>query len=269
MPNNQYIERNVAICKKNFFGMIDYPYLQKYIEPPKVDEDKIRFLYSMLYSVIPKEELEVYALAAMLVDASLNTHDRVSLNKINSDFVKKNRQLTVLGGDYYSSLYYRLLSENDYVPMIHLFALSIQTINEYKMVLYNNEYLSYDEVKESVANIESALLVNMANFYEMAEWVPVIKEFFFLKRFLNETEEMLISRKKPIIRAVFYERFGNKYRLETNADVEALRYACEYKIEETKETLITNLRNLAINPTFIDRFLEKQLRVKEKVAEEG
>lgn len=269
MPRNQYIETYVAECKKNFNGMIDHPYIQKYVDPPTVDEDKIRFIFLMLSNVLPKEELNDYALAAMLVDASLSTHDKVSLKKINSDYVKKNRQLTVLGGDYYSSLYYRLLSINDYVPMIHIFALSIQTINEHKMILYNNNILPYEQVKESIANIEAALLLNMAEHYGMTAWREIIKEYFFLKRFMSETEQLLLNKKKPIIQAVIHERFGNEYSFGDVIDVQKLQFACELKIENTKDNLLKKLREVTQEVTFIDHFIEDTRNFKEKVAEEG
>lgn len=269
MPRIKYIEKNVAECKKNFNGMIDHPYLQKYVQSPIVDEDKIRFIFSMFRDLLPNDETHVYALATMLVDASLNTHDLVSLNKINSEYVKKNRQLTVLAGDYYSSLYYSLLAQNDYVPMIHIFAVSIQMINEHKMILYNNDDLSYEAVKESIAYIESSLLINMAEHFQMSEWVDIIKEYFFLKRLMKESEEIVVSSKKPILQSIFQENFGQNYALNGSIDLQKLQYACEEKMDETKEDLLKHLRKVTDETTFIDQFLENTNNFKEKVAEEG
>lgn len=268
MPRSNYLEGNVSECKNNFNGMIDHPYIEKYVERPMIDEDKVRFIYSMLSRFLPEKEIEVYALSALLVDASLDTHEKVSLSNINSDQIKKNRQLTVLGGDYYSSLYYHLLSQNGNVSMIKVFTYSIQEINEHKMNIYINESLSYSEVKESISSIESILLQNIAEHYKLYDWIQVIREFFFLKRLLNEKSQWSYGSTTPIIRSICNEKSNSM----DSMDYKQIQFACNVKIEESKDLILKYMQSLDLNTTFIDDYIEQYVipnSYTEKVAEEG
>ncbi|WP_100407205.1 heptaprenyl diphosphate synthase component 1 [Bacillus solitudinis] len=258
---NQFNDKVLEV-KKSFYNLIKHPYLQKYIAEPKVDEDKLHFLYAMLGDRLPKKDIKVFSLAALLVYAALDVHESVSLHKIDTDSVRKNRQLTVLAGDYYSSLYYYLLAEGDYIPMIRVYSHSIQQINELKMNVYEKSSLSYDETQEHVTTIESILMQNIAEHYKLPVWKEVLKDFFYLKRLLFEKNEWIEGRKLPIIHSIIRE---------TSHVDDVLEY-CEEKIEHVKDRLLKTGRDLNIFEGFLIEHVDRLIgssAYKEKVAEEG
>lgn len=115
-----------------------HPYFINYIEEPFIDEEKIALLYGALKSAnLHIEQIEHYVVTIMLVQIALDTHERVS-NKAGEEEIEfhKCRQLTVLAGDYYSGLYYYLLSMNRDIVLIRALAEGIKEINEHKIMLY-------------------------------------------------------------------------------------------------------------------------------------
>ena len=63
-------------------------------------------------------EKDTYITAIMLMYIALDTHDNVSNTNVMMRTVYKCNQLTVLAGDYYSGLYYKLLAKLGDIKMI-------------------------------------------------------------------------------------------------------------------------------------------------------
>ncbi|WP_088102215.1 heptaprenyl diphosphate synthase component 1 [Halalkalibacter urbisdiaboli] len=252
----------VKEIKQSFYQLTRHPYIQKYVAEPTIDEDRLRFLYAMLGNKLPNKEVKVFTLSALLVQAALDVHEAVSLHKIHTDSVRKNRQLTVLAGDYYCSLYYYLLAEGKHLPMIRVYSHSIQQINELKMNVYESNHLSYLETQNQIASMESLLVQNIAEHFQLPVWKEVVSDFFYLKRLLFERSEWLEGRKQPIIEAMIRE---------TSHIDEVLSY-CEQKIEQIKDRLLTKGQNLQMFEGFlidhVDRLIGSSA-YPEKVAEEG
>src|SRR5690625_2804939 len=126
----------VAEAKEKFYTLTKHSFLKAYSTDPTIDDDKVRFLYAILQKKLPKKDTDMFVISSLLVQAALDVHESVTLNDVTSDFLRKNRQLTILAGDYYSSLYYYLLAENEHLPLLSVFSNTIQKINEYKMSIY-------------------------------------------------------------------------------------------------------------------------------------
>lgn len=262
------LQDRVSDYKNTFYSMTHHVYLNKYICQPTVDEQKLFIITAMLSEKLPKKEIKTYALSALLVDAALNTHDLVSQSKIHNDYIKKNRQLTVLAGDYFSSLYYMLLAKSGNLPMIKIYSATIQKINEHKMNVYQNEVIPYSQVKKDVSSIESLLLQNIADYFQLEHWKSVIQEFFFLKRLIFERNEWEQGRKLPIIRSLIHENNAITGKVEK----EVITQICNEKIEESKKHLEYLLKNNSTIQSWITQQLNTWIepaRFGEKVAEEG
>ncbi|MGO4888123.1 heptaprenyl diphosphate synthase component 1 [Anaerobacillus sp. MEB173] len=263
--------------KDRLYKRLQHPYLMKFIDPPFVDDDKFFFLYTMLQdNEESKECIKEYVLTTMLVQAALDTHEKVSLSTISTNVIKKHRQLTVLAGDYYSSLYYYLLSKIDDITMIRILALSIKEINESKMSFYKNDQ-SLHESFNNIRMIETDLLQKVADHYNISNWKSILGEFFLLKRLLGERKQLAIGHYGPLMSKISQEHFGQQRRKKTHLfqqeQFDQLLQMCDVYIERSRETLLNQLHPYQSLHSYIHErveqlFVEAGL-IKEKVAEEG
>lgn len=169
-----------------FNTSIKHSYLQTYLEDPLVDKDQVAFLLYMLEEKnLDSTYVNQCIIATLLVQAALDTHEKVNDETLTGDLSTKKRQLTVLAGDYYSSLYYYILSKINDVALIQLLAKSIQQINEAKMNMYKDGVKHVRASKEDAKVIDSALLSNIANHHQLPEWAKLVEEFFYFKRLVN------------------------------------------------------------------------------------
>lgn len=181
-----------------------HPYFINYIEEPFIDEEKIALLYGALKSEnLHIEQIEHYVVTIMLVQIALDTHERVS-NKAGEEAVEshKRRQLTVLAGDYYSGLYYYLLSMNRDIVLIRALAEGIKEINEHKIMLYQKAHETMDDIMESVVTIESALLQKTCDHFHVSRWKPFITYVLGKNRLQKECELHADKQHSPVFQAV-------------------------------------------------------------------
>ncbi|KYG32855.1 heptaprenyl diphosphate synthase component 1 [Alkalihalobacillus trypoxylicola] len=264
MVNMKQVNENIYEIKQSFLDFTKHPYLNQYIKTPQMDEDKLSLLFAMLSQHFSVKKAKLVTLSALLLQAALDIHEKVSLHKIQSDTVKKERQLTVLAGDYYSSLYYNLLAKEKCIPMIQIFSRSIQEINESKMNIYEKGSLyngNIEEFEKEVSAIESKLLQNIAGYFSEIKWISVVDEFFFLKRLLAENEDRKKGLKRPLMKA-YIDAYGNK-------EIETI---IESKVENLKASLIKKGQELSSFDGLFAECLERldtTTLYHNKVAEEG
>lgn len=107
---------------------------------------------------VPREEGEQILSAMLLMYHGLALHEDVPDGQVAPDTVG---QLTVLGGDYYSSLFYRILAEAGRIDLIGRFAHAVAKMQEAKVSLYSFACSdAYEEQRyiTDVLTIEGALL---------------------------------------------------------------------------------------------------------------
>ncbi|PHA03611.1 heptaprenyl diphosphate synthase [Bacillus pseudomycoides] len=188
--------------KEQLYEKLRHPYFIKYIEEPVIDEKKIAFLYSVLKSAnLHRKQIEHYVVTIMLVQIALDTHEKVS-NKEETDGFHKRRQLTVLAGDYYSGLYYYLLSMNHDVVLIRALAEGIKEINEHKIMLYQQTYETIEEMVSSLGMIESALLQKTCNHFQVTNVKSTINNMLVIARLQTEYQMFLKKESSPVFMAI-------------------------------------------------------------------
>lgn len=173
---------------------VRHDFLWKNIDKPVVDEDKL-FILSKL---VPKsasysnKERDVYIITTMLVQIALDTHELVSDDRCAENvYTDLETQLHVLAGDYYSGLYYYLLSEIEDFQFINKLATAIKAINELKMKIYYKEYNNFNEYVDLKVQIDSLLLDKVAAFFNQLHLVDSIKQWFYLSLLLKEKNHLL------------------------------------------------------------------------------
>ena len=195
------------------------------------------FLYAALKSAnVHKEQIDHYVVTIMLVQIALDTHEKVSNKEeeeINGNH--KCRQLTVLAGDYYSGLYYYLLSMNRDIVLIRALAEGIKEINEHKIRLYQKGYQTVDEILESVMTIESALLQKTCDHFQLPHWKSFASYVLGGNRLQQEYDMYTEGQHAPVFQAV-------RETLE-NGDDRSVERVCKKWLEEIHQKESIFLRN--------------------------
>lgn len=183
------IMENFAYIVKRIENAIDHPTLSRYIQKPNIDHDHIWFLYGMFAENGTYANMDDYITSICLVHLALETHDLIRLRPEKNDQERKDRQLTVLAGDFYSAQYYQLLAKQADFPMIKQVSEAIQTINEMKTSFFNQK-LPGQRLLELIKNIESTLLLNVAKTLNLPKWNDLISDYFFVTRLIKERQNL-------------------------------------------------------------------------------
>lgn len=218
------IYRGYAGIKEKLMEKLRHPYFINYIEEPFIDEEKIALLYGALKSAnLHIEQIEHYVVTIMLVQIALDTHERVS-NKAGEEEIEfhKCRQLTVLAGDYYSGLYYYLLSMNRDIVLIRALAEGIKEINEHKIMLYQKAHETTDDIMKSVVTIESALLQKTCDHFQLSHWKPFITYVLGGNRLQKEIQLYADKQHSPVFQAM-QDALGDKAEVVINGWMMELR----------------------------------------------
>ncbi|MRG86407.1 heptaprenyl diphosphate synthase component 1 [Salinibacillus xinjiangensis] len=149
-----------------------------------ISDDKILFLHSILTEAgIENHDKEKYILATMLVQTALDIHDFVAIqNADQTNSFKSDKQMTVLAGDLYSGLFYHILSNIEDIQMIGVLSRAIRDINERKMIIYQSDIHSINHLLEELKEVESALVVQVANYFEVSGCNIAIQNWLLMKR---------------------------------------------------------------------------------------
>ncbi|HET7629259.1 MAG TPA: heptaprenyl diphosphate synthase component 1 [Bacillales bacterium] len=180
-----------------------HSFLAKHTELPHLDEEKAIMLYRMFLDTKHSEEhIFTYVTTVMLVQAALDAHDTISVTNKDSETSKTRRQLVILGGDYYSGLYYALLTKMGEIRFIRKLARSIQQVNEHKMFLYNDADL-FEQSVDHLRIIETALLKDTADYFHLPLWGDFMEHYFFMRRLMAERRSHLSATPTKVTKSLY------------------------------------------------------------------
>jgi heptaprenyl diphosphate synthase len=182
--------------------LVSHPYVNRVIGNPVIPVFFVHVLFRMLQALgVSGKRLRLYSVAAALLKMGLDTHDRVSTEIRLPAEERRQRQLLVLAGDYYSSLFYRLLSAHGEVEGIRRLSEAICAINERKTTNHldqEEEPLTESRLKR-MGWIESGILTALADFFHVEKnsdnpWRGIGFELMFLdalSRMVDQAEGQL------------------------------------------------------------------------------
>lgn len=233
MINVYSINLELADLKEKISKKTAHSFVKNQLDKPIIDLDKL-FILNEIYqnTSMSRSQKQDYIVIVMLIEIALKTHDLVCDSHYNNE---TDKQLTVLVGDYYSAMYYYLLSELEDVKMIKVLAASINKINEEKMNLHYNDNKSEDEMYDSLLLSETYLFTEVAKYNSEHKVISLIKSFLMLNRLKKE------QANKNSILYNYYRNNGLSY---TNYSIYE---KIEVKISELKKELDSCVENLSSN----------------------
>ncbi|WP_152640123.1 heptaprenyl diphosphate synthase component 1 [Virgibacillus necropolis] len=199
---------------------IQHDYVDEIIQKPAIDETKLVLLYTIMkQSNLPQSTKERYILSTIFVQLALDIHEIVPIknDRNESSISQKKRQLMVLAGDYYSGLFYSLLSETEDFEVIHILATAIKEINEYKMRFYYNEITSVDEAIDLLMKIESLLISRILKEVQVLPELALIEHIISLIILLRE-KHLLISNDSSSVFTNLVTLGGSRQDLPTKLE---------------------------------------------------
>ena len=183
--NEQQIHSKITSVETDVLKAVKQRTLEKFTEGPSVQRARLFFLILPFFdNKIWSADIERAAKTVSIVYAALHAHDLVE----DDVLADKKQQLTVLAGDFYSGIYYKMLAENNNIAMIQRLATAIIKVSEKKASFYANEIRSMEEIDEAIQKIESELLISYYNFYGFQEYSPLAVLMLAYNRYTSELD---------------------------------------------------------------------------------
>ncbi|USB34762.1 heptaprenyl diphosphate synthase component 1 [Paenibacillus sp. YPG26] len=164
---------------------VDYDMITTHTELPPLANARVRLLYTFLIGQegFSEAEAENIALAVYLVQLGMDTHDLIDAEPIRKEEgLMRSRQLNVLAGDYFSSLFYELLAGAGRIELISELSSSVCEVNRKKVNLYTKlaqSDLSSEVIFNSQVELNKELYLPISSLIDSAHqhvWLKLLHE---------------------------------------------------------------------------------------------
>ncbi|HSJ38517.1 MAG TPA: heptaprenyl diphosphate synthase component 1 [Planococcus sp. (in: firmicutes)] len=196
--NDIQIHSKITLMEIDVLQALHQRTLEKYTAGPSIDRARLFFLLLPFFDGKQwSEDVEDSAKTVAIVYAALHAHDQVK----EDSPISKSQQLTVLAGDFYSGIYYQMLSNTNNIKLIQLLASGIIAVSEKKATLFEKTAMSAAGVESAAEVIETRLLSIFYDHYGYSQYkaisVPAMEYVYFSQQldFLREGIETNILRK--------------------------------------------------------------------------
>jgi heptaprenyl diphosphate synthase len=206
---------------KNWMDQVEskafHPYVLEYVSYPRIRVFQLHFTYLFLLSrECPKDLIESICISQMFIQLGLDSHEEVGLDVLSDGSMIKNRQLTVLSGDYFSSHYYLFLAEKNHPELIQKWATVIKEINECKADLHAEaEFLTQEELWQKKHDIQRKLTSSVISWFEPSStWLELFS--LFIQFGMDEANQFYEMNEVKINKGAIFHRI--KWLIESMAD---------------------------------------------------
>ncbi|OGX68718.1 MAG: hypothetical protein A2189_07400 [Paenibacillus sp. RIFOXYA1_FULL_44_5] len=177
----------------------EYDMIQKYTDLPEFPNFRAKLLYLFLDKCSQSMSAsELFTLVTSLAQMGIDTHELVPNTHASPEDSRENRakQLKILAGDYFSSVYYHLLAENGHVDAINLIAQAICEVNRLKMNVYTRMRqwkLTAEEYIQNMVHIKSQIFASFSKLMEencQSFWSDMLKGLTKCEVIMSELKRM-------------------------------------------------------------------------------
>ncbi len=170
MMERQKIKRHI----ENYIGEVERsiyePIVDRDVGRMTVDAAKAFFLLlPLLNGEGWTNRLNKAAIAVGAVHAAFDAHDLVDM----SDATSKQQQLTVLSGDHFSGIYYRLLASIPELGFIQSLSGVIGQINEVKTSLHNQLPDEPEQLIDAIRMIEAGCITDFLHTFGFSQYATL------------------------------------------------------------------------------------------------
>lgn len=163
---NQHIEKYKVEVERSIYE----PIVNRDVGHMTVDAAKAFFLLlPMLNGERWTDHVNTAAIAVGAVHAAFDAHDMINVSNATS----KQQQLTVLSGDHFSGIHYRLLASLPDLGFIRSLSGTIGKINEVKTTLHDQVLSKPDQLIETIRIIEAGCIVDFLHTFGFSRYAPL------------------------------------------------------------------------------------------------
>lgn len=168
----QKIKRYIENYIDELENEIGHPILQRDTNQIELDVEKTFFL---LLPLLNGEEwtnqMNKASIAVGAVHIAFNAHDTIDMSNATS----RKQQLTVLAGDYYSGIHYRLLAMLPDFGFIRTLSSMIGRINEVKTTFHGQAPANSVQLLDAIQTIEAGCITEFLHAFGFSRYVPLAK----------------------------------------------------------------------------------------------
>lgn len=197
--NEQQIHSKITSMEIEVLKAVKQRTLEKFTEGPSVEREHLFFL--LLPFLDGKQwsaDIEQTAKTVSIVYAALHAHDQVQEDIMAS----KKQQLTVLAGDFYSGVYYQMLSNMENLSMIKHLATAIIHVSERKASFYDDIVRPVKLIDEQIQGNEIELIETFYNYYGYQEYTKLAKAMLSYLRYEEELNCLQASGQSRILQVL-------------------------------------------------------------------
>lgn len=164
---------------------VEYDMITTHTELPPMADARVHLLYTFLCDsgALTESAAENIALAVYLVQLGLDTHDLIDAEPVRKEEkLMRSRQLNVLAGDFFSSLFYELLAKAERIDLISVISAAVCEVNRKKVNLYTkiSAGITADEFFNAKVELNKELFLPVGDLLDEAvqlTWNQLLHEF--------------------------------------------------------------------------------------------